>query len=90
MCGLNHCRRVIDPLLLHWQGIQRSSCTLKTDRRHSAQRSSPATSSSTVSNVQLRRTRAAVAEQAALTSFAKQALQQMHLWLEPHEEKCYA
>ncbi len=89
-CGLQQWRQVTDCLPSHWQGIQRSSGTLKSERRHSTQRSSPASSSSSVSNAQLRRTRAAVAEQAALTSSAKQALQQMQLWLENHEEKCYA
>ena len=39
-----------------------------------------------ISNVQLRRTRAAVAEQAALTSSAKQALQQMQQWLQSHQD----
>ena len=54
------------------------------------QRSSVTSVSPSVSNVQLRRTRVAVAEQAALTSSAKQALQQMQAWLQSYEEKYFA
>ena len=69
------------------QGSQRSLRTMNSERTLIRQRSS---GTPIVSSGQLRRTRAAVAEQAALTSSAKQALQQMQLWLQNNEEKCYA
>ena len=52
--------------------------------------SSLSIASPAISNVQLRRTRAAVAEQAALTSSAKQALQQMQQWLQSHQDSACA
>ncbi len=69
------------------QGSKRSLHTMKSERKLIRQRSS---GTPIVSSVQLRRTRAAVAEQAAVTSSGKQALQQMQLWLQNIEEKCYA
>ena len=60
------------------------------ERKQLKQRSSVTSVSPNVSSVQLRRTGVAVAEQAALMSSAKQALQQMQAWLQDYEEKCYA
>ena len=70
------------------QGSRRSLLALNRERQQSARRGEP--QSPAISSVQLRRTRAAVAEQAALTSSARQALAQMQLGLQIHEEKCYA